>query len=409
MNHVTANAAQIFLQLAIILIACKACGLLIKYFGQPPVIGEMVAGILLGPSLMGAIAPHFAHTVFSQETRPTLYSIAQIGLTLYMFVVGLEFRSDLLVRNLRTAAGVSVAGILAPFALGALLAWWFLRMGGFFAQTTPLSMAVLFTGAAMSITAFPMLARIILENGLSDTRAGTISLAAGSLDDAAAWILLAGVLGGISGKPILFLAALGGGIFYALLCMMVIRPLLSRLNAVWNDDVGMLGLITLLLCLGGWFTDTIGLYSVFGAFVLGLSIPRGALAKKTAERIGPITTALFLPVFFTYSGLNTKIGLLNSGVLWGICGLIILAAVAGKLLACYAASRLSGESHRDSLTIATLMNARGLMELILLNIGFQAGLITQTLFTMFVLMAVVTTLMAAPGFNAAKRLGASNC
>lgn len=408
MNHITANAAQIFLSLTVILIACKACGFIIKRLGQPPVIGEMVAGVLLGPSLLGAVAPNLAHGIFPPDSRPILYAIAQIGLTLYMFVVGIEFRSDLLKNNLRTAAGVSIAGILVPFALGSILACWFLKLGGFFVSSTPLSMAMLFIGAAMSITAFPMLARIIREHGLTGTRAGTIALAAGSLDDAIAWILLAGVLGGISGKPILFIAALGGGIFYTLICMLVVRPLLHRVNSVWKDEVGMLGLIAVLLCIGGWFTDTIGLYSVFGAFILGLAIPRGSLAEKTAERIGPLTTALLLPVFFTYSGLNTKIGLLNSPMLWLICGVIILAAIAGKLLACYAAGRFSGESHRDSLTIATLMNARGLMELILLNIGFQAGLITQTLFTMFVLMAVVTTLMAAPGFNAAKRLGANN-
>jgi Kef-type K+ transport system membrane component KefB len=170
----------------------------------------------------------------------------------------------------------------------------------------------------------------------------------------------------------------------------------------------MLGLITVLLCIGAWFTDTIGLYSVFGAFILGLAIPRGPLVEKMIAWIGPITTALLLPVFFTYSGLNTKMGLLNSPTLWMICGLVILAAIGGKLIACYFASRLSGENHSDSLTIASLMNARGLMELILLNISFQAGLITQTLFTMFVLMAVVTTLMAVPGYQTVKRLGANS-
>jgi len=408
MNHITANAAQTFLSLTVILIACKACGFIIKLFGQPPVVGEMVAGVLLGPSLLGALSPNLAHGLFPVDSRPILYAIAQIGLTLYMFVVGIEFRSDLLKNNLRTAAGVSIAGILVAFALGCILAWWFLKIGGFFVASTPLSLGMLFIGAAMSITAFPMLARIILENGLTGTRAGTIALAAGSLDDAIAWILLAGVLGGISGKPILFIAALGGGIIYTLICMLVVRPLLHRVNLVWKDEAGMLGLIAVLVCIGGWFTDLIGLYSVFGAFIMGLAIPRGTLAEKVAERIGPLTTALLLPVFFTYSGLNTKIGLLNSLTLWLICGLIILAAIAGKLLACYAAGRLSGENHSDSLTIATLMNARGLMELILLNIGFQAGLITQTLFTIFVLMAVVTTLMAAPGFNASKRLVSDN-
>jgi Kef-type K+ transport system membrane component KefB len=408
MNHLTANAAQIFLSLTVILIACKACGFFMKYLGQPPVVGEMVAGVLLGPSLLGAVAPDLSRMIFPLDARPTLFAIAQIGLTLYMFVVGMEFRTDLLKTNLNTALGVSTAGILTPFALGSVLAWSFLKTGGYFSATTTLPMAILFIGAAMSITAFPMLARIILEQGLTGTRAGTIALAAGSLDDAVAWILLAGVLGGISGKPLLFLAALGGGVIYTLLCMLMIRPILSRLYARWNDEIGMLGLITVLLCIGAWFTDTIGLYSVFGAFILGLAIPRGPLVEKMIAWIGPITTALLLPVFFTYSGLNTKMGLLNSPTLWMICGLVILAAIGGKLIACYFASRLSGENHSDSLTIASLMNARGLMELILLNISFQAGLITQTLFTMFVLMAVVTTLMAVPGYQTVKRLGANS-
>jgi Kef-type K+ transport system membrane component KefB len=409
MNNATASAAHFFLQLSIILVACTIMRFVMRRLGQAPVIGEMIAGVLLGPSLLGLLAPGWFHSFFPPESRPVLFSISLLGLTLYMFVVGLEFRADLFQRHFRTAASVSMAGILAPFLLGGLLALWLCHQGVFFAKSISLPLAILFMGAAMSITAFPMLARIIREQGLTGTPAGTIALAAGSFDDAAAWIFLAAVLGGMAGDPTLVAMALGGGLLYGVFCFFVIKPLLLRLAHSRLPDAEQLGLILLLLALGAYFTDTIGLYSVFGAFILGITVPRGGLAEKTAERIGPMTTGILLPVFFTYSGLNTSIGLLNSWMLWGICGLVILAAIAGKLLACYGAARFSGHTRGDSLTIASLMNARGLMELILLNIALKAGLINQTLFTILVLMAVVTTLMAAPFFNFARRFSANNC
>lgn len=410
MNNATASAAQFFLQLVVILGACALSRRAMRAIGQPPVIGEMVAGVLLGPSLLGAVAPDAFRCLFPAESRHALFLVAQLGLTLYMFTVGLEFRTDLFKGHLRTAAAVSLSGIVVPFLLGGAVACWLSREGGFFAARVPLPMAVLFTGAAMSITAFPMLARIILENGLGGTASGTIALAAGSIDDAAAWILLATVLGSLSGNPVLVAAALGGGMLYVLLCLKVVSPVLVRLGA--GNDAGngsgreMLGILMPLLALGAWFTDMIGLYSVFGAFVLGLAVPRGGMAEKTAAQVGPLTGILLLPCFFTYSGLNTRIGLLDSPMLWGMCAVIIAAAVAGKLGACYGAAMFSGSSHGDALTIASLMNARGLMELILLNIGLHAGLISQTLFTMLVMMAVATTLMAAPGFRIARRQAA---
>ena len=368
----------------------------------------MVAGVLLGPSLLGAVAPAAAEWIFPASERSVLFAIAQLGLTLYMFTIGLEFRADLLRAKFRRAMSVSAAGIFAPFVLGSFIAAWLARQEGFFAVHVSPFMAALFLGSAMSITAFPMLARIISEHKLAGTTAGTIALTAGSIDDVTAWILLAAVLGGLSGTPLLLWTALGGGVLYALLCLKLMGPLFVWLDKHFDDRV-VLGTIVLFIMLGAWFSDLIGLYSVFGAFIMGLSIPRGALAVKTAERIGPLTTALILPVFFTYSGLNTCIYLLDSWVLWGICGLITLTAVVGKLAACYGAARFSGSNRSDALTIASLMNARGLMELILLNIGLQAGLISQTLFTMLVVMAIVTTLMAAPGFNLARRLAASGC
>jgi Kef-type K+ transport system membrane component KefB len=399
MNPATASAAHFFLQLFVILGACALSRRVMLRIGQPPVVGEMVAGVLLGPSLLGAIAPGISRSLFPEESRASLFIVAQLGLTLYMFAVGLEFRPDLLRNRLRSAVSVSLSGILVPFLLGGVVACWLSREGGFFAPRVSLMMAVLFIGAAMSITAFPMLARIIMEHGLSGTAAGTIALAAGSIDDVAAWILLATVLGGISGNPLLVVVTLGGGVVYTMLCLKMILPLLRRFHMRHGNRREILWILMMLLGLGAWFTDMIGLYSVFGAFVLGLAVPRGGMAEKTAAQISPMTGALLLPFFFTYSGLNTRIGLLNSSMLWIMCAVIIVAAVAGKLGACYAAARLTGHPHGDAFTIASLMNARGLMELILLNIGLQAGLISQTLFTMLVLMAVVTTLMAAPGFR----------
>jgi Kef-type K+ transport system membrane component KefB len=374
-----------------------------RRIGQPPVIGEMVAGVLLGPSLLGAVAPDLSAALFPEQDRSVLFAFAQLGLTLYMFAVGLEFRTDLLRSNLRAAVAVSVAGIITPFVLGTLVSMWLVQQGGFFTPAVTPGFAALFLGAAMSITAFPMLARMIVEHRLTGTPAGTIALTAGSLDDVAAWILLAAVLGGISGNAWLFGAALGGGLIYTLVCGKILRPLLAWFERRC-DERTTLGLLVLLLVFGAWFTDLIGLYSVFGAFIFGMVVPRGGLAEKTAGQIGPVTSALLLPVFFTYSGLQTKIGLIDSGFLWIVCGVIILASIGGKLVACYGAARFSGSDSPDALIIASLMNARGLMELILLNIALHAGLITPTLFAILVIMAVVTTLRAAPGFNLARRL-----
>lgn len=373
-----------------------------RRIGQPPVIGEMVAGVLLGPSLFGLLSPELFALVFPTADRPVLFALAQLGLTLYMFAVGLEFRTDMLRSNAHAALSVSLAGIITPFVLGSLVAIWLIGQDGFFSPRMSPSFAALFLGAAMSITAFPMLARMIVEHRLTGTTAGTIALTAGSIDDVAAWILLAAVLGGISGQVWLFAVALGGGIIYALACWKVAKPLLSWLEQ-HHEDRTTLGIMAMLLMVGAWFTDLIGLYSVFGAFILGMVVPRGGLAEKTAERIGPVTSAILLPVFFTYSGLNTKIDLVDSPWLWLVTGIIILASIGGKLAACYGAARWSGCNRPDALTIASLMNARGLMELILLNIALQAGLITPTLFTIMVIMAIVTTLMAAPGFNLANR------
>jgi Kef-type K+ transport system membrane component KefB len=262
---------------------------------------------------------------------------------------------------------------------------------------------MLFMGASMCITAFPMLARIIHFKKLTGTVMGTVALGAGAINDAAAWCLLALVLASFENNWSHALVNISAGIAYVAFTLLLIRPLLARgkewliRNGTLTDAGLVVGLA--LMALGAWFTDLVGLHAVFGAFVMGAAMPRGVVARDLIGRIQPLTVALLLPLFFTYSGLNTKIGLLNTGFLWLMCGAILLAAVLGKGVGCWLAARATGIPNREALGIGTLMNARGLMELIIINIGLQRGVISEGLFATLVIMAVVTTLMASPLFE----------
>jgi Kef-type K+ transport system membrane component KefB len=317
-----------------------------------------------------------------------------------MFCVGLEFRVDLVRKHGRTAAAVSAAGILGPMALGGLLAAGLLGRPDFFPPEVTPSQAVLFVGAAMSITAFPVLARIISERGIHGTSVGSLALASGALGDAAAWMLLASVLATFTGNSGLALTAVGGTAVYVIAVFGGVRPAMARLAGLVEHrgtvSPSVLTSMLVVLAVGAWFTDRVGVHSVFGAFLLGVAIPRGRLTDGLRAAIEPLTTALLIPLFFVYSGLNTRLGLLHSGEMWAIAGLILLVACVGKVASCWAAARVTGASSRDALAIATLMNARGMVELILLNIGLERGLITPTLFTMMVIMALVTTIMTGP-------------
>jgi Kef-type K+ transport system membrane component KefB len=399
--------AAFFAQAAVILLVCRAVGYLAVRVGQPQVVAEMVAGFLIGPSLFGWLAPGLQSHLFPAASRHALFVVSQVGLVLYMFCVGLEFRSELMIRHGRRAASVSIAGIAAPFALGGALAVLLMRSGGFFAPEVRMFHAVLFVGAALSITAFPMLARIIYERGIAGTAMGSLALAAGALDDAAAWIILAMVLGSFTGHGTLAVVAALGGALYVCGVFGAVRPILARFDAAAEQRGGMppwmFSTVLASLAAGAWFTDLVGIHSVFGAFVLGAATPRGLLSRELQARIEPLTTSLLLPLFFVYSGLNSRIGLVDSAWLWTVAALAFLAACAGKGVACFVAARITGASTREALSIATLMNARGLMELILLNIGLQRGLITPTLFTILVMMTIATTLMAGPLFSFVNR------
>jgi Kef-type K+ transport system membrane component KefB len=403
-------AVQFFLQIAVILLFCRLVGAIAARLGQPQVVAEMLAGVLLGPSLFGLIWPDAQHWLFpwdrtqtARDTQSYLFPASQLGLALYMFVVGMEFRVDIVQKRLKSSIAVSVAGMITPFVLGVGLAWAFFRYTDLFPKKTSLMEAMLFLGASMCITAFPMLARIIHFKKLTGTTMGTVALGAGALDDATAWCLLAVVLASFDHNWSHAWFNIGGGAAYVAIALLLIRPLLDRAGSllVKNDALTEAGLVVglALMALGAWYTDLIGLHAVFGAFVMGAAMPRGVVTRDLIGRIQPLTVALLLPLFFTYSGLNTKIGLLNTDFLWLMCGAVLVAAVLGKGVACWLAARATGISNREALGIGTLMNARGLMELIIINIGLQRGIISEGLFAVLVIMAVVTTLMASPIFE----------
>ncbi len=404
-------AIHFFLQLAVILVFCRIVGLIAARFGQPQVVAEMIAGVLLGPSLFGLLLPETQAALFpwdktTRDTQSYLFPVSQLGLALYMFIVGMEFRMDIISKRLKSSIAVSLAGMAAPFALGALLAWYLHGRPelGLFPAKVPLTSAMIFLGACMCITAFPMLARIIHFKGLAGTTMGTVAIGAGAIDDAMAWILLAVVLAKLEGDWSHAWLNIGGAVGFVIVAFVIIKPLLARAEK-WLVKDGSLtetGFVTglALMCLGAWWTDYIHLHAVFGAFVMGAVMPRVVMSRDLISRIQPLAVALLLPLFFTYSGLNTKIGLINTPTLWLVCGAVLIAAVLGKGVACYLAARATGIPNREALGIGTLMNARGLMELIIINIGLEKGVITKGLFATLVIMAVVTTLMASPLFEA---------
>jgi Kef-type K+ transport system membrane component KefB len=396
-------AATFFLQLALLLLICRALGTIARPMRQPQAVAEMVAGLVLGPSLFGWIAPSAQAALFPQETLRPLYVLSQLGLALYMFTVGLEFDRTLLQRHAARALSVSLAGIVAPFTLGIAVAVLLVQSGGFFAPAVQTWQAILFVGAAMSITAFPMLARIIQERGIAGTDIGTLALAAGAMDDAAAWVAMALVLGTIGGGAAEALWPAFGGAAYAFFVLRLAQPLLRRLRDTaevrGQVDVGLLTVVLALLALGAWATERAGIHAVLGAFLLGVAIPRGVLTRSLHNAIAPLTTAVLVPLFFVYSGLNTQLGLVTTPWLVLVLVLVFVVSSVGKGVACWAAARLSGARSTDAAGVGALMNARGMMELILLNIALERGVITPALFTIFAMMAIGTTLMASPLFG----------
>ncbi|MEH3121420.1 MAG: cation:proton antiporter [Sphingomonas phyllosphaerae] len=394
-----------FMQLFAIVAVSRAVGWLAKrYLGQPQVVGEMIAGVLLGPSLLGLLAPEWQAMLFPKDTRGLLYAVAQLGVGLYMFIVGLGFRADHFRSNARSATAVSLSGMIAPFLLAVAIAPWLRTIPGLFGPGVTATQAVLFTGACIAITAFPMLARIIHERGLSNTPLGTLSLSSGAIDDAGAWTVLAVVLATFGDGPGVAVKAIGGAAVFALLVLGIgprlLRPLgrrAERTGAIGQTETG---IALMLFLLAAFAMDAVGMHAVFGGFLLGVAMPRGAFAEGLKRQLEPMTVLLLLPCFFTFSGLNTQLALVADPALLGVTLVVLAASVLAKGGACWAAARLTGQDNATALGVGALMNARGLMELIIINIGLARGIIGPALFSMLVLMAIATTLMASPLFEA---------
>jgi Kef-type K+ transport system membrane component KefB len=387
-------------QLLVIIGLSRLIGRGMRWLGQPLVIAEVVAGICLGPSLLGWLAPEVMKALFPDGSLPVLKVLSQVGLMLFMFLIGLELDPRLLKGRGHASVAISHSSIIVPFALGGVAALWlYPRLAD---PGVPFSSFILFMGVAMSVTAFPVLARILTERRMMDSKVGIITITCAAVDDVTAWCLLAFVVAIARASDVMHavLTTLFALLYIAVMLTLV-RPLLARLWARMARGKGLnqngVALTLLLLLTSSWITEVIGIHAVFGAFMMGVLIPKqDGQAKALAGRLEDVTVVLLLPLFFAYSGLRTQVGLLDSAGKWAMCGLIILIACVGKFGGSAVAARLTGLRWREASTVGILMNTRGLMELIVLNIGLELGVISPTLFTMMVIMALVSTFITTP-------------
>ncbi len=400
-------AILVLVQVLVIIGLSRLMGLGCKLVKQPLVIGEIIAGIMLGPSLLGLIAPDLATALFPATTIPFLEVLSEIGLIFFMFLIGLELDPKYLKGNLDIAILTSHVSILVPFSLGSILALLLYPLVS--NSAVSFTAFALFLGAAMSITAFPVLARIITENNLQGTRLGTLALTCAAVDDVTAWCLLA--LAIAVGKASISPAgtnSMTGVIFtvveallYIGFMMTVGRWFLQKLSAHYNRTERLSQVVVTSIYMGviasALITELIGIHLIFGAFLLGAVMPKNpGLVRDLAEKTEDFVLSVLLPVFFAYSGIRTQIGLLNSPQLWLLCGVVVAIAIIGKYVGTYVAARVCGISEREASALGWLMNTRGLTELIVLNIGLSLGVISPLLFTMLVIMALVTTIMTSP-------------
>lgn len=392
--------AVLLIQIVTIVLVARIFGWVFQKIGQPSVIGEIIAGIALGPSFFGAYFPEFSTALFPVASLGNLNLLAQIGLILFMFVVGMELDLKVIKNKASDAVVISHASIVIPFALGMFLSYFIYKE--FAPNGTPFLSFSLFLGIAMSITAFPVLARIVQERGIHKTRLGTVVLTAAAADDITAWCMLAIVIAIVkAGSFMSALYVIGLAILYVIVMLKMVRPFLHRIGQLnknkENLDKATVALFFLTLVLSSYATEVIGIHALFGAFMTGAIMPDSARFRHVfVEKVEDVAVVLFLPLFFVFTGLRTEIGLLNDLYLWKVTGLIILVAVIGKFVGSALASKFVGQSWKNSLTIGALMNTRGLMELVVLNIGFELGVLTPEVFAMMVIMALFTTFMTGP-------------
>lgn len=392
----------LLLQLALILAVSRVMGWLFGYFRQPHVMGEMVAGIMLGPSVFGALAPTLAKSIFPPESIVALNVLSQVGVIFFLFLVGLELDPKLLRNRGHTAVIVSHVSIIAPFLLGAALTLYLYPRLFNDAPRMSFTSVSLFLGAAMSITAFPVLARILTERNIHKTEVGAIAITCAAVDDVTAWCILAFVVAIARATGLVpGLVTAGLSLAYVGLMFTVVRPFLGRLEGIYNRrgmvSQSLVAIVILLVLLSAATTEAIGIHALFGAFLMGTMMPKGTrFVRALSEKLEDYTVVFLLPIFFAYTGLRTQIGLLDRGELWFDTLLIILVACLGKFGGSTLAGRLCGLNWSHAATVGILMNTRGLMELVILNIGLQEGVITPAVFAMMVIMALVTTAMTTP-------------
>ena len=420
--HVEEVLLPVLIQLVIILMAARVAARVAIRLGQPGVVGEIAAGLILGPSLLGKFFPEFWGAVFHPDPQfPGLVAgqfdvtlnwiftiLSQLGLILLLFLVGLEFDFGHLKTSGPAAAAISLAGVILPFILGALVGWGmhpYCEVHPDSGEKPPLFGMLLFMGTAMSITALPILGRMMMEFNLTRTRLGVITISAAAIDDVAGWTLLATVSSIVSGGFALpkTLWMIGSTILFAIVMIWGIRPLLVRwVRYEMRRREGQLSLdglaiVFVLIFAAAIITNKIGIFAIFGAFILGACLSTETeFREAVARRLRDLVTAFFLPIFFTYTGLRTNVGSLSSGTLWLWCGLVLSAAVVGKLVGCSLAAWATGFSRREAGCIGVMMNTRALMELIVINVGYQMRVISPSVFCMLVIMALVTTVMTTP-------------
>jgi Kef-type K+ transport system membrane component KefB len=395
--------AILLAQIITIIIVARFFGWIFRKIGQPSVIGEIIAGIFLGPSLLGMYFPEFSLALFPIQSLGNLQFLSQIGLILFMFVIGMELDLKVLKNKANEAVVISHASIVIPFALGIGLAFFVYK--SFAPEGIPFLSFSLFMGIAMSITAFPVLARIVQERGIHKTRLGAIVITCAAADDITAWCLLAVVIAIVKAgtfESALYVIALA--FLYVIVMLFIVKPFLKRVGDLYakseNLSKPVVAIFFLTLILSSYATNIIGIHALFGAFMTGVIMPDISKFRTIfIEKVEDVSVILLLPLFFVFTGLRTEIGLINDPYMWKVTGFIILVAVVGKFFGSALAAKFVGQNWRDSLTIGALMNTRGLMELVVLNIGLDLKVITPEVFTMMVIMALVTTFMTGPALD----------
>ncbi|HEY0134481.1 MAG TPA: cation:proton antiporter [Nannocystis sp.] len=400
----SSTLATVLLALAVIIVMARGLGHLFqRWFGQPPVIGEIVAGLVLGPSVLGAISPEAAQMLLPAAAAPFLGILSKVGVVLFMFLVGLELDPKMLRGNGHATLAISHASIVAPFLLGATLALGLYPL--YSNSSVSFTVFSLFLGVSLSVTAFPVLARILTDRRVQSTPLGVTALTCAAIDDVSAWSLLALVVSVASAQAAGVAWTVGAVVVYLLVMFVAVRPLLVRFAASEDAKTGPLAqsamaVVFVALLLSAVATEAAGVHALFGAFLLGTFLPHeGRLAEQVRLRLEDAVVVLFLPAFFAFTGMRTQINLVDGATDWLICGLIILMATLGKFGGSFAAARLTGLGWRESAALGVLMNTRGLMELIVLNVGLDMGVLSPTLFAMLVIMALVTTFATTPVLN----------